>query len=163
MAGPEYESLQGCSPLPPAIAEELFGYELSDEEDCVKSLNPDTKGQKKATVTIDNLMSPAHTLLQIQCVDQKGLFYDILRTSKECNIQVTFHNSLLISVPFHFRCGSTGLLDANHVDIQIPQSTNLLFVRCFSLLDLCWTVYHLAVKIVLSLDGLFLNSRQPVK
>lgn len=119
LAGPEYESLQGCSPLPPVMAEELFGYELSDEEACVKSLNPNTKGQKKATVMVDNSMSPAHTLLQIQCVDQKGLFYDILRTSKECNLRVTFHKFLVISVPFDCRCVSIGLLDANHLGIEI--------------------------------------------
>ncbi|KAF3433739.1 hypothetical protein FNV43_RR24842 [Rhamnella rubrinervis] len=89
LAGPEYESLQGFSPLPPAIAEELFSYELSDEA-CMQTLSPDMKALKKAHITVDNSMSPAHTLLQIQCVDQKGLFYDILRTSKDCNIQIAY-------------------------------------------------------------------------
>lgn len=103
LAGPEYESLQGFSPLPPAIAEELFSYELSDEASYMQTLCPDLKALKKANITVDNSMSPAHTLLQIQCVDQKGLFYDILRTSKDCNIQVLFHKFLVIPVPFDFR------------------------------------------------------------
>ncbi|KAF5729581.1 hypothetical protein HS088_TW21G01748 [Tripterygium wilfordii] len=89
LAGPEYESLQGFSSLPPALAEELFGCVIQDEKSCVEEPIPDTK-LKEATITVDNLMSPSHTLLQIQCPDQKGLFYDVLRTSKDCNIQIAY-------------------------------------------------------------------------
>lgn len=89
LAGPEYESLQGFSALSQAVAEELFNCELSDKEASSQALSPEMIKVKKATtITIDNFMSPAHTLLQIQCLDQKGLIYDILRTSKDCNIQV---------------------------------------------------------------------------
>lgn len=91
LAGPEYGSLQGFSSLPPAIAEELFFPEQLNEEAGSQALKSDMTKPKKATVTVDNLLSPGHTLLQIQCVDQKGLFYDILRTSKDCNIQVFCH------------------------------------------------------------------------
>ncbi|KAE9445218.1 hypothetical protein C3L33_22882, partial [Rhododendron williamsianum] len=90
LAGPEYESQQGFSSLPEEVAEELFTSELSNKKACSQALSPDMKKVKTATVTIDNLMSPAHTLLQIQCVDQKNLVYDILRTSKDCNIQIAY-------------------------------------------------------------------------
>lgn len=88
LAGPEYESLQGNYSLPSAIAEDLFSYQPTDEEACPKALSPNMATVKKASITVDNTLSPVHTLLQIRCVDQKGLFYDILRTSKDCNIQV---------------------------------------------------------------------------
>lgn len=81
LAGPEYDNLQAFSSLPLPIAEELLSHKQSDEKLC----NEETS---KASVTVDNHMSPAHTLLQIKCIDQKGLFYDILRTSKDCNVQV---------------------------------------------------------------------------
>ncbi|KAA8534234.1 hypothetical protein F0562_031751 [Nyssa sinensis] len=88
LAGPEYESQQGFSSLSPEVAEELFSCEMSDKEGHVQALSPDKI--KKASITTDNVLSPAHTLLQIQCADQKGLFYDILRTSKDCNIQIAY-------------------------------------------------------------------------
>ena len=88
LAGPEYEGLQGCSPLAPAIADQLFSYELSDVEAFLQALIPDLRARKTTTITVDNLLSPVHTLLHIECVDQKGLFYDILRTSKDYNIRV---------------------------------------------------------------------------
>ncbi|XWS56559.1 hypothetical protein CRYUN_Cryun09bG0095700 [Craigia yunnanensis] len=90
LAGPEYESLKALPSLPPAVAEELFTYELADKESSSKKFKSDLMTLKKATVTVDNLLSPAHTLLQIQCVDQKGLFYDILRTSKDSDFQIAY-------------------------------------------------------------------------
>ncbi|XP_010920651.1 ACT domain-containing protein ACR9 [Elaeis guineensis] len=80
----------GVSSLPPAVAEELFSSELSDIEVCSQALSPDMKKLKKANVNIDNSLSPAHTLLQIHCVDQKGLLYDIVRTLKDSNSQIAY-------------------------------------------------------------------------
>ncbi|KAG1339196.1 ACT domain-containing protein ACR9 [Cocos nucifera] len=80
----------GVSSLPPAVAEELFSLELSDIEVCSQALSLDMKKLKKANVNIDNSLSPAHTLLQIHCVDQKGLLYDIVRTLKDSNIQIAY-------------------------------------------------------------------------
>lgn len=88
LAGPEYESLQTFSSLPLAVAEELFSSELSEKEAGMQALGTNKTTLKKATVKVDNLLSPAHTLLQIQCIDQKCLFYDILRTSKDFDIKV---------------------------------------------------------------------------
>ncbi|KAH9671179.1 ACT domain-containing protein ACR10 [Citrus sinensis] len=42
------------------------------------------------SVTIDNSLSPGHTLVQIVCQDHKGLLYDIMRTLKDYNIQVSY-------------------------------------------------------------------------
>ncbi|KAG2673526.1 hypothetical protein I3760_13G096000 [Carya illinoinensis] len=87
LAGPEYECHQGISSLSPVVAEELFRCEFSDKEICSQALSPDMAILKKASVTIDNSLSPVHTLLQIHCADHKGLLYDIMRTLKDCNIQ----------------------------------------------------------------------------
>ncbi|GMJ15462.1 ACT domain repeats 9 [Hibiscus trionum] len=90
LAGPEYECHQGISSLSPAIAEELFRFELSDKETRSQALSPDMARLKKANVVVDNSLSPVHTLLQILCVDHKGLFYDVLRTLKDCNIKIAY-------------------------------------------------------------------------
>ncbi|KAJ6720405.1 ACT DOMAIN-CONTAINING PROTEIN ACR9 [Salix viminalis] len=91
LAGPECDNQRNFSSLLNlAVAEELFSCELSGKESCMQALRTATTSPEKAIVTVDNLLSPAHTLLQIQCVDQKGLFYDILRTSKDLNIQVAY-------------------------------------------------------------------------
>ena len=88
LAGPEYKNHRCISSLSPVIAEELFRCELSDKESRSQALSPDMTILKKATVVVDNSLSPAHTLLQIHCVDHKGLVYDILRTLKDYNIKV---------------------------------------------------------------------------
>ncbi|GJV60672.1 ACT domain-containing protein ACR9-like protein [Tanacetum coccineum] len=85
LAGPEYNVQQGRSCISEAIAEELFGNELFAKEDC---LSGDVLKAKKASITVDNLLSPTHTLLQIHCLDQKGLVYDILKIPKDCDIRV---------------------------------------------------------------------------
>ncbi|KAF7811335.1 ACT domain-containing protein ACR9 [Senna tora] len=89
LAGPEYGDLQGSSSLPSVVSEELFSSELSDKG-SLHPLSPDMKTLKKPTVVVDNSLSPAHTLLQIECADQKGLCYDIMRISKDSDIKVTY-------------------------------------------------------------------------
>ncbi|KAK8926211.1 hypothetical protein KSP39_PZI019010 [Platanthera zijinensis] len=81
---------QGFSSLPPAVAEELFSAELSNSQVSFPTPRSDSAKMKKVNVTIDNSLSPCHTLLQIKCVDQKGLLYDILRTLKDYNIQISY-------------------------------------------------------------------------
>eukprot|EP00239_Pterosperma_sp_CCMP1384_P001711 CAMPEP_0197845208 /NCGR_PEP_ID=MMETSP1438-20131217/2156_1 /TAXON_ID=1461541 /ORGANISM="Pterosperma sp., Strain CCMP1384" /LENGTH=428 /DNA_ID=CAMNT_0043456395 /DNA_START=236 /DNA_END=1522 /DNA_ORIENTATION=+ len=46
--------------------------------------------KQRATVTVDNSTSKAHTLLQIQARDRKGLLYDCYRAVKDVNIQVSY-------------------------------------------------------------------------
>lgn len=88
LAGPEYQCHHGMSTLSPVIAEELFHSEISDKEIHSQALSPDMTKLKKTHVNMDNGLSPAHTLFQVHCVDHKGLLYDIMRTLKDCNIQV---------------------------------------------------------------------------
>ncbi|KAL5710936.1 ACT domain-containing protein acr9 [Ranunculus cassubicifolius] len=91
LAGPEFQSIQKVvSALAPAVAENLFSWELSDMENESHALSPELVKLTKGSVTIDNSLSPAHTLLQIHCLDQKGLLYDITRTLKDCSIQVAY-------------------------------------------------------------------------
>ncbi|KAF9665498.1 hypothetical protein SADUNF_Sadunf16G0129000 [Salix dunnii] len=90
LAGPECECLQGMSSLSPVIADELFHCEISDKEIHSQALSPDMTKLKRTNVMVDNSLSPAHTLLQVHCVDHKGLLYDVMRTLKDCNIQIAY-------------------------------------------------------------------------
>ncbi|CAN1230960.1 ACT domain-containing protein ACR9 [Linum grandiflorum] len=90
LAGTEYECLQGRTSLCPAIADELFQFEITDRELRSQALSPDLIRLKSAGVRVDNSLSPVHTLLQIHCLDHKGLLYDVMRTLKDCNIQVSY-------------------------------------------------------------------------
>lgn len=81
---------QGFSSLPPAISEILFNPEISDSDTSLQAFSPDMTKLKKTSVTMDNSLSPSQTLLQIYCVDQKGLLYDILRTMKDCSIKIAY-------------------------------------------------------------------------
>ncbi|KAK9127124.1 hypothetical protein Syun_015921 [Stephania yunnanensis] len=89
--GPEYGPFQQeVSSISPEVARELFGHESSENETFSQALTPELTRLMKADITIDNLLSPAHTLLQIHCVDQKCLLYDIMRMSKDSNIKITY-------------------------------------------------------------------------
>lgn len=88
LAGPEYEHNQGISSLSPVLAEVLFRCELTDNELYSQALSPDMTKLKKTNVTLDNSISPAHTLVQIRCVDHKGVFYDTMRALKDMNMKV---------------------------------------------------------------------------
>ncbi|KAI3461527.1 hypothetical protein Pfo_018190 [Paulownia fortunei] len=97
LAGPQYDNLQGVSSLSPLVAEELFRFILSDKEPLSQALSPDVTELKRASVKTDNSLSPVHTLLQINCVDHKGFLYDIMRTLKDCNIQIAYGRFLPVN------------------------------------------------------------------
>ncbi|KAL6967483.1 ACT domain-containing protein acr9 [Sarracenia purpurea var. burkii] len=97
LAEPTYNFHQGSSSLSPVVSEELFSCELSDKGSCAQTLSTDMKKLKQACVTIDNSLSPGHTLLQIQCLDHKGLLYDIMRTLKDYNIQIAYGRFSLVT------------------------------------------------------------------
>ncbi|XP_027111035.2 ACT domain-containing protein ACR9-like isoform X1 [Coffea arabica] len=90
LAGPEYVGQQDFSSLSPEVAEDLFSCKLSHKDACSQVVTSKVARVNKATITVDNVLSPAHTLLQIQCTDQKGLIYDILRTFKDLDIQIAY-------------------------------------------------------------------------
>lgn len=88
-AGYNYDSVPPISSLSQSTVAGLFRSELSEKEERSLALSPDMKKLKLASVTIDNSLSPAHSLLQINCVDHKGFLYDIMRILKDIDIQVT--------------------------------------------------------------------------
>lgn len=75
---------QGSSFLPSAITDDMFSLELPAGHPS-GFLAP-----APTTITVDNALSPSHTLVQILCRDRKGLIYDIMRTLKDYNIQVSY-------------------------------------------------------------------------
>lgn len=78
------------SPLSSSVAEELVRCKIEDNESHAQVLSSDMTKLNKASVTIDNSLSPAHTLLQISCINHKGFLYDIIRTLKDFSIQISF-------------------------------------------------------------------------
>ncbi|KAL5677198.1 hypothetical protein ACJX0J_013329, partial [Zea mays] len=74
--------------LTPAVIAQMFSTADRVEEQPIG-----TRGGGGGTiisVTMDNSLSPAHTLIQIQCGDHKGLLYDVMRIVKDCNIQISY-------------------------------------------------------------------------
>uniref|UniRef100_A0A2P2M9H9 ACT domain-containing protein ACR n=1 Tax=Rhizophora mucronata TaxID=61149 RepID=A0A2P2M9H9_RHIMU len=86
MVGPEITACsQESSFLPTTITEDVPRWEIPNEL-------PSSLTSSSVSVTMDNLLSPVHTLLQIECQDHKGLLFDIMRTLKDYNIQVYGQN-----------------------------------------------------------------------
>ncbi|XP_052177018.1 ACT domain-containing protein ACR10-like [Diospyros lotus] len=82
MVGPEITACsQGPSFLPPAITDDKFN---------IEERRSGFQSSKDVSITVDNSLSPAHTLVQIVCKDHKGLLYDIMRTLKDYNIQISY-------------------------------------------------------------------------
>ncbi|KAK6140194.1 hypothetical protein DH2020_026078 [Rehmannia glutinosa] len=85
MVGPEITACsQGPSFLSDAITKGMFNIEMLDEH------QDDSAALKCPSISMDNLLSPSHTLVQIVCHDHKGLLYDVMRTLKDYNIQLIF-------------------------------------------------------------------------
>ncbi|PWA71335.1 ACT-like superfamily protein [Artemisia annua] len=86
MVGPEITACSQGPPflIPPAITEDTFSLEMLD--DCKNG----SAHSNSVSVMIDNSLSPVHTLVQIVCRDHKGLLYDIMRTLKDYNIQISY-------------------------------------------------------------------------
>ncbi|CAN1174297.1 ACT domain-containing protein ACR10 [Linum perenne] len=77
---------QVSSFLPSAITEDMFNLELPHDSRQESGFFASTP----ISVTVDNTLSPSHTLVQIFCKDHKGLIYDIMRTLKDYNIQISY-------------------------------------------------------------------------
>ncbi|KAL6497720.1 hypothetical protein OROHE_027045 [Orobanche hederae] len=83
-AGPEVAScLQSL--LPSSVSENIFGLPVSRDESSMRVLVPES-----VSIAFDNSLSPSHTLVQIFCQDHKGLIYDVMRTLKDYNIQISY-------------------------------------------------------------------------
>ncbi|VAI00565.1 unnamed protein product [Triticum turgidum subsp. durum] len=77
--------LQASALLSPLVLEQMFS-----EVDVIEEQSSRSRSDSRLSVTMDNSLSPVHTLIQIQCGDHKGLLYDIMRTVKDCNIQISY-------------------------------------------------------------------------
>ncbi|KAF7046917.1 hypothetical protein CFC21_055908 [Triticum aestivum] len=77
--------LQASALLSPLVPEQMFS-----EVDVIEEQSSRSRSDSRLSVTMDNSLSPVHTLIQIQCGDHKGLLYDIMRTVKDCNIQISY-------------------------------------------------------------------------
>ncbi|KAJ7972336.1 ACT domain-containing protein [Quillaja saponaria] len=85
MVGPEIAACsQASSFLPSAITEDMFDLEVSDK------LPSGILTSESVSISMDNMLSPSHTLVQLVCQDHKGLLYDIMRTLKDYNIQISY-------------------------------------------------------------------------
>ncbi|KAL4592134.1 hypothetical protein LXL04_005119 [Taraxacum kok-saghyz] len=86
MVGPETTACSHGPPflIPPSITEHTFSLELLNQ--CQRG----SLHSNHVSVTVDNSLSPVHTLIQIVCRDHKGLIYDIMRTLKDYNIQISY-------------------------------------------------------------------------
>lgn len=76
---------QGSPFLPPAITDDMFGLQFDGARMGSGAVNSD-----RVSITVDNQLSPSHTLVHIVCQDHKGLVYDIMRTLKDYNIQISY-------------------------------------------------------------------------
>lgn len=97
LAGPEFTACSQGSPyLPSSIAEELFSLELP--------FGPPNRHLplNSVVVDMDNAISRSHTVLQLLCLDHKGLVYDIMRTLKDYSIQVF--------IPLYVRIAESSLI-----------------------------------------------------
>ncbi|KAK9755200.1 hypothetical protein RND81_01G008800 [Saponaria officinalis] len=90
LADKHHETRQGTSSISPTVASELFASEYSKKECHMQALSPDLTKLKKAVVNVDNSLSPSHTLLQIHCLDHKGLLYDIMRTVNDHDVKISY-------------------------------------------------------------------------
>lgn len=98
-AGPEFTS---CSPtsvfLPSEITREIF----SSNADGIETPSGSPKVDSSMSISMDNSLSPAHTLVQIVCQYHKGLLYDVMRTLKDYNIKVTcLYNPIRVKIFIH--------------------------------------------------------------
>ncbi|XP_052198457.1 ACT domain-containing protein ACR10-like [Diospyros lotus] len=85
LAGPEVIACShGSSFLPPVIMEDMFCLEF-----CSRYLNG-SLASNPISITVDNSLSPSHTLIRILCQDYKGLLYDIMRTLKDYNNHIYY-------------------------------------------------------------------------
>ncbi|CAL0299332.1 unnamed protein product [Lupinus luteus] len=84
LVGPEVTACsQASSFLPTAITED-------DDMELPATVRSGVLTSGSVSISMDNLLSPGHTLVQIMCQDHKGLLFDIMRTLKDYNIKISY-------------------------------------------------------------------------
>lgn len=86
--GPEGFALSPA--LPATVEEHLLPEKLPGNCLWPEKMMPAEKVVSSASVTVDNSMSPAHSVLQIAAEDRKGILFDCLRLLKDVCIQVSY-------------------------------------------------------------------------
>ncbi|XP_023640064.1 ACT domain-containing protein ACR10 isoform X2 [Capsella rubella] len=81
LVGPEIAARSQASS---SVAETLFSSDVSGEQ--LSGLHTSSN----VSIAVDNSLSLVHTLIHITCQDHKGLLYDIMRTFKDFNIQISY-------------------------------------------------------------------------
>jgi hypothetical protein len=114
--------LQACPSLTPSIMEQMFNTHLIEDQSV------STRGDNTISVTMDNSLSSVHTLIQIQCGDRKGLLYDIMRTVKDCNIQVTTIDTMLNFIRRISQSNKENNEEANSIffGVRFPMADSML-------------------------------------
>ncbi|KAG2309207.1 hypothetical protein Bca52824_028955 [Brassica carinata] len=74
--------ITALSPASSSFAETLFS-SLGEHPSALQT-------SSSVSIAVDNTLSRAHTLIQITCQEHKGLLYDIMRTFKDFNIQISY-------------------------------------------------------------------------
>ncbi|KAI4371316.1 hypothetical protein MLD38_019565 [Melastoma candidum] len=87
MVGPE---ITACSQSPPSFLPSAITTEYVFQRKTPSTNPGGLLTSKSVSIKMDNMLSPAHTLVQISCQDHKGLLYDVMRTLKDYNIQVSY-------------------------------------------------------------------------
>eukprot|EP00850_Spirogloea_muscicola_P006320 SM000030S11329 [mRNA] locus=s30:95988:98609:- [translate_table: standard] len=78
--------------MPPSVEHSLF---LEKEHGSdYDELEPGEKVVSPVPVTLDNGLSPAHSVIQIVARERKGLLYDCLRSLKDVHLQVAFGRTM---------------------------------------------------------------------
>eukprot|EP00850_Spirogloea_muscicola_P003045 SM000012S25307 [mRNA] locus=s12:212640:213779:- [translate_table: standard] len=78
--------------MPPSVEHSLF---LENEQGSdYGKLEPGEKVVTPVPVTLDNGLSPAHSVIQIVARERKGLLYDCLRALKDVHLQVAFGRTM---------------------------------------------------------------------
>jgi UTP:GlnB (protein PII) uridylyltransferase len=80
------------SPAPHFVSKTRGGNRLLDHSGTAleKVETASAAHYSEATVTVDNLMSKAHTVFQMRTRDRKGLLYDVLRASKDLKVHISY-------------------------------------------------------------------------
>ncbi|KAH9572703.1 hypothetical protein CY35_02G166000 [Sphagnum magellanicum] len=127
-----------CAPLAPMVANDVFAAvraPTGTEMDRSQGGPHTSLGGEETVVTVDNSISPVHTLLQVTCKNRKGLVYDCLRTLRDVNLQVahgrvaTLENGSSEINIFLLRAGGRKIMDVEeqrrlcqcmHAEVQHP-------------------------------------------
>ena len=78
------------TPAPTFVSKTQGSARLFEQNSIGKVETASATQYSEATVTVDNLMSKAHTVFHMRTRDRKGLLYDILRASKDLKVHISY-------------------------------------------------------------------------